>query len=185
MKRLSQWAISTGGTLSFHHAVKLLNDYVSPGEGSVAVTYSARDDNLSSRSWILYYAALTAWCFLFLKGHDSRQTRASSLESSDMLESSRVSPTPADGHIQNNEACPPVQRRRYEVNEATASVTTASASSFADSGFDVKRLIQTLEFLSSSFRESQWELLHEAADRLQQACTVFTADDLDGSRQNG
>ncbi|CAP70292.1 uncharacterized protein PODANS_3_3750 [Podospora anserina S mat+] len=73
-KRMREWAPTAKARDATYYALKFLNSVLQPdrvatpssnGYGRYDEIYSARDDVLLNRPWVLYFAALVVWCYGF------------------------------------------------------------------------------------------------------------------------
>lgn len=180
-KRLTAWRRSPEANLGFHHAVQLLSEHVavSPHQSARIPKYSARDDCLIVRPWVLYYAALTAWCYIYV-GSDTREQVLTPTSTYTSLEKSGApSPAPADGNAPESRVESPSTRTANPSPQPDREPSTASTAGnplvFGDK-MDANQLGAVLEYLCQTFREARWELLHEAAGRLETARMMLNDD---------
>lgn len=178
-RRLAKWAGSPGGALSFHHALQLLRECFDPFDDVQLQSYTASDDPLKSRSWMLYYAALTVWCYTYFKKDPVEwPTTTSSFCSSSFRprESARTSVECEDGLVSRDSML-------TEPSNRDGVVCGMSESGMPISSQDrvwiltSDRLVAMFKALAAGFRESNWELLHEAADRLEDLCGKTAGQD--------
>ena len=188
-RKLSHWTEWPGADLAFAHAVSLLLDYIPEGTQSQGIPeYSIADDCLTIRPWTLYYAALTAWCYIFVKQHPNEQLSDVSSDSSEPSHSRRASP---ETEIQQTQAAatdtqlPSWWRRdiRFVADKSSAHAGKTTSHSRAHSlapdkvvqKFGPGQLSRTLRALEHTLRQSRWELLREAAERLRKALEMLAA----------
>ena len=182
-RKLSHWRETPGAEVAFHHAVSLLLDYIPEGSVNDGIPeYSIMDDCLTIRPWTLYYAALTAWCYIFVKQNPIKQFSAASSESSGAMESRRVTP---EREIVRQFPPPPSHRSRQETSLLGRSTITAARPAVSPftakiqgpdrpvQNFGPAQLSITLRALEHTLKQSRWELLREAAERLRKAIEML------------
>lgn len=113
-------------------------DYSGNNLGFEPPTYSAREDVLMNKSWVLYFAALTVWCYAFA------------------LEGPSQTHLPSDDPREQIRAMRDFLRKMSKVRspEDLKLVT----------GFN--ECAGMLQVLQLTFADTRWELLHEAANLL-------------------
>jgi hypothetical protein len=188
-RKLSQWRQTAGADIAFQHAVQLLLEYIPENSETVGIpNYSITDDCLAMRPWMLYYAALTAWCYIFVKQHPNEQASASSSDSSGAMESRRATPEPENAQAQSSNFRP-VLVLGQTTKENRPLPTSGNGTGHTDrSGrrasriidprvmrFGSAQLVRTLQALEHTFRQSRWELLQEAAERLRSAVEMLSS----------
>ncbi|KAM4057002.1 fungal specific transcription factor [Hirsutella rhossiliensis] len=138
------WAPSAGARDSTFYALKFLSSVLLPGaDGGLPVgrqypdrPYEARYDVLMNRPWVLYFAALIVWCYGFaLEGPGTDARHATSPH---QVQQEMRSYLLRFGSI----ADPSELQSMRGINQNTALLMT----------------------LKDSFENTQWELLHEAAN---------------------
>ena len=180
-RRLSHWRETPGADVAFQHAVSLLLDYIPEGSQTEGIPeYSIADDCLTVRPWTLYYAALTAWCYIFVKQHPNEQMSDASSDSSGAMESMRVSLERDVPQTQATDSQRP--RKNAEANQLTSGRTLLPQLAARPIGsdkvlqrFGPVQLRRTLRALEHTLRQSRWELLREAAERLRKALEMLAA----------
>jgi ribosomal protein S9 len=146
------WAPSPRGRNAAFYALKYLFTVLMPeGTGGAPqpgyelnMPYSARDDLLLNRPWVLYYAALVLWSY----GH--------ALEG----------PSP-DAPLPSTQQEMVADMRQYLLQYATAS----SPDDLMHKG-GISKNSAVLMVLRETFKLTRWELLHEAANLLNNCITL-------------
>jgi hypothetical protein len=144
-----QWAPSAKARDATYYALQFLRSVMLRGENTAAYgerLYSARDDVLMNRPWVLYFAALVVWCYGYaLEGPantslpETRQERIAQMR--EYLHTYGTVHTPADLAV----------KKGLNQNSALLSV------------------------LKDTFEETRWELLHEGAGLLNNCIQLNTA----------
>lgn len=196
---ISIWIKSPGGRIAVYHALQALRETFLRTPNSTDDTravYSARDDHLIVRPYTLYLAGLVVWCWGFmvdgllrpfpshllvsnLSGLTPKATIITSALSHTHTHThphahqhqhphSAPQPTPPPTTWESTES---IQSATYQ--DAKLYLSTIGAANNAHDLENIKAgrnnvvgLLRTLEF---SFRDSRWELLFEAAERLRAA----------------
>jgi hypothetical protein len=180
-RRLSHWRETPAADMAFQHAVQLLLEYLPEGDG--LSPYNASDDTMAIRPWTLYYAALTAWSYIFVTTHPREQMSAASSDSSGAMESRRPSPE-RDVNVAPNLASDRRQvsdlhlqpRPRDTTRAKTMNVDALSSKPPGMDkllSFSPSQLIRILNALADTFGVSRWELAREASDRLRTAVEML------------
>ena len=143
-----RWATKASARDAAFYALKFLaqvlaptEDFGRPGQGgqSSSEAYSARDDFLLNRPWVLYFAALVVWCYGYaLEGH--------------------IVPAPP-------ELATPAEQER-DMRQYLDRVAGVRAPDDLDTITGRNRCLGLLMILKESFNVTRWELLHEAANLL-------------------
>jgi hypothetical protein len=189
---ISLWVKSPGGRVAVYHALQALREtflLVPNSNDDTRAVYSARDDHLIVRPYTLYFAGLVVWCWGFMVDGLLRpfpshllSTNSVALPTSKTTiipsalshTSSLPTITPSSDAISNPpawDATDAIQSVNYQ--DAKLYLSTIGAAHNANELESIKAgrnnvvgLLRTLEF---SFRDSRWELLFEAAERLRAA----------------
>lgn len=157
-EKMTKWCQSENAPQAVHHAVQLLQKFlVRPlGAADAGVhVYSTRDDRLLCRPWVIYYAALTVWCYSHFK-------RKSSTSSSSI----------APAMPRHEQATYPPSPDYVGIESFLRSTAFKSPAELALLDFGERNISDMLHLVEMSFRESRWELLHEAANRLGDAISI-------------
>ena len=186
-RRLSHWRETPGAELAFQHAVQLLLEYIPEGSETAGIPhYSIADDSLTIRPWTLYYAALIAWCYVFVKQHPNESMSAASSDSSGNNGSRRASPE--RNTSRNQSAIPDRMAHAHRSIQLFHPSKTPGRQGFysnpmtkqggidkAIQTYSLAQLTRTLKALEHTLRQSRWELLREAAERLRKALEMLSA----------
>ncbi|KIW74941.1 hypothetical protein Z517_11712 [Fonsecaea pedrosoi CBS 271.37] len=174
--KLFDWAKGPSARVAVYHALQLLRSVILPGKGGSRRLYNARDDYLMMRPWILYFAALVVWSYGFaldgvlrpfpsLLQPDSSPGAASARShgsNQSMLNMAH------DGSEFQVEAV---------IKDAHAFLQTVGAVKSPQQLESIKdgrnNVVGVLAILETAFRDSRWELLHEAADLLRNAIVLL------------
>ncbi|KIW87388.1 uncharacterized protein Z519_12024 [Cladophialophora bantiana CBS 173.52] len=174
--KLFDWAKGPSARVAVYHALQLLKSVILPGKGGSRRLYNARDDYLMMRPWTLYFAALVVWSYGFaldgvlrpfpsLLQPDSSPGAASARShgsNQSMLNMAH------DGSEFQVEAV---------VKDAHAFLQTVGAVKSPQQLESIKdgrnNVVGVLAILETAFRDSRWELLHEAADLLRNAIVLL------------
>ncbi|PGH09228.1 hypothetical protein AJ80_07705 [Polytolypa hystricis UAMH7299] len=145
-KMTERWATKASARDAAFYALKFLAQVLIPEEGRPgssayhnAIEYSAHDDFLLNRPWVLYFSALVVWCYGYaLDGP--------------------ITPTP-----------PPLNtaaEQRKDMREFLERVGGVRAPDDLNQIRDRNRCMGLLMILRETFSHTRWELLHEAANLL-------------------
>lgn len=108
--------------------------------------YIARDDFLLNRPWVLYISALVVWCYGFaLEGP--------------------IKPAPADADFET------YRQKEQDMREYLVRVGGVRAPDDLENVNGKNRCLGLLMILKESFESTRWELTHEAAGLLGNACS--------------
>ncbi|EXJ95678.1 hypothetical protein A1O1_00801 [Capronia coronata CBS 617.96] len=176
--KVFDWAKGGSAKIGVWHALQLLRSVLLPGTngGSPRSLYNARDDHLMVRPWSLYYAALVVWSYGFamdgvLRPFPSLLQPAASPGATSVLSHSSNHSTlnvASDGGEMQVEAV---------VKDAQAFLQTVGAVQSPQQLDLIKdgrnNIVGVLAILEAAFRDSRWELLHEAADLLHNALMLL------------
>lgn len=138
------WAPTAKARDATFYAIRFLCTVLLPDDGALSDPrqashnphYSARDDELLNRPWVLYFAALTVWCYGYA------------------LEGPLTGPHP------------PLHGHESQILDMQAYLRKVGSVDSPDdlkalTGFN--QCIGLLKVLRSTFSKTRWELLHEAA----------------------
>jgi hypothetical protein len=142
----NNWAPTARARDATYYALRFLCAVLLPEEADsnhhgydyhdLVVEYSARDDVLMNRSWVLYFAALVVWCYGYA------------------VEGPSKSPTPSDDSHEDQ-----VRHMRSYLDKLRSVNSPEHLKTIK--GFNECSGI--LMVLRTTFRDTRWELLHEAA----------------------
>jgi hypothetical protein len=143
------WAPSHGARDAVFHALRFLSAVLLPeGDGSSGLhpsaqglAYSARDDNLLNRPWVLYFAALVVWTYGFC----------------------------LDGPIAPPLPTYTLRTHEIQFRDLRGFLRRVGGVKSADDLQHVKHrngMLGMLMLLKEIFSKTRWELLHEASDML-------------------
>ena len=147
-KMTQHWATKPSARDATFYALKFLSDVLMPCDlwrlnvdspTGQHGEYSARDDYMLCRPWVLYYAALVVWCYGYaLNGP--------------------ITPPPPELHT-------PAQQRQdmYLFLQRVCAIQTPDDLTRVP---DLNRCIGLLMVLRNTFMQTRWELLQEAATLL-------------------
>lgn len=139
MKRV--WAPSLDAREATFHAIRFLRKVLLPRQHNPpGLGYSARDDNLLNRSWVLYLATLVVWAYGFA------------------LEGPIKSPYDD------------LSTEEQQLQDMYCFLERVGTAEYANELLSIKRrnsCLGLLMLLRDMFRKTRWELMHEASDRLQ------------------
>ena len=122
-----------------------------PNSERTGFDYSARDDFLINRPWVLYFAALIVWSYGYA------------------LEGALPRPVP------------PMTTYTEQVRDMRTFLTTTGGVRAPDDLAKItgrNRCLGLLICLRDMFRKTRWELLHEASDRLAKCVDMLTGEPL-------
>lgn len=193
-KNISVWVKSSGGRVAVYHALQALRETFLRNSNDENPPYNARDDHLVVRPYTLFIAGLVVWCWGFMvdgllrpypshliSSSVSRNMTVSSMTShphslsrSQSLSLHHTRPSSAlDGN--NWETSEAIQAANFTDAKLYLQTIGAAHSPQELEGIKAGRnnvigLLRTLEF---AFRDSRWELLHEAGERLRGAVSML------------
>ncbi|QIX00297.1 hypothetical protein AMS68_005814 [Peltaster fructicola] len=144
-----QWAPSARARDSVFYALRFLCEVLIPEEDSAALrrnpslppvfNYSARDDYLLNRSWVLYFAALIVWSYGYA----------------------------LDGPIRpSNYTLTSREMQIFDMQRYLKRMGRVAAPDDLEKQKDRNSCLGLLMLLRQCFKEPRWELLHEAGDLL-------------------
>ncbi|KEF62464.1 uncharacterized protein A1O9_00436 [Exophiala aquamarina CBS 119918] len=150
--KIFDWAKGQSASVGVFHALQLLRSVIPPTKDGSKKLYNARDDHLVIRPWASYFAALVVWSYGFAMDGVLR---------------------PFPSLIQ---ATPELQLDAV-VKDAHVFLSTVGAVK-TPQGLDAikdgrNNVVGVLAILETAFRDSRWELLHEAADLLRNAIMLL------------
>lgn len=179
--KIFDWCKGPGSKIAVYHALQLLRLVLLPGKDGLRKVYNARDDCLLMRPWAVYYAALVVWSYGFAMDGVLRpfpnflQTAPSPASGG-----GRMSRTPSNSMLSMAHDGTEFQTEAV-AKDAEAFLRTVGAvkspqqlDSIKDGRNNVVGLLATLE---AAFRDSRWELLHEAAELLRNAIMLLRGAD--------
>ena len=138
-----QWAPTSRARDATFYALRFLSqvlnpDAQSPGSQSSGLPYSARNDNLLNRSWVVYFAALIVFAYGYAM----------------------------DGPLKPVYSLPTQQHRIDDMQRFFKRAATVSTPADLKSMKDRNALLGLLMLLRDDFGMTRWELLHEASNLL-------------------
>ncbi|KAL9098298.1 MAG: hypothetical protein Q9163_006021 [Psora crenata] len=138
------WAPKASARHATFYALKFLTQVLMPNSSSTYgnlasfATYSARDDFLLNRPWVLYYAVLVVWSYGYA----------------------------LDGPIKNPPALLTPDEQKHDMKQYLARVGCIQAPPDLASMRDRNACLGLLYVLREKFQKCRWQLLHEAASLL-------------------
>jgi hypothetical protein len=188
---ISIWIKSPGGRMAVYHALQALRETFLHQPNNDRPPYNARDDHLIVRPYTLYLAGLIVWCWGFMvdgllrpyPSHLISPTHKSGANQSHLVSASSHLSNPNPGintningtgsttlplHWDASDAILTAnfQDAKLYLQTIGAALSPNDLESIKAGRNNVVGLLRTLEF---SFKDSRWELLHEAAERLRAA----------------
>ena len=190
---INVWTKSSGGRTAVYHALQALRETFLSKSSDETPPYNARDDHLVVRPYTLFIAGLVVWCWGFmvdglLRPYPSHLISASSPnmtfsgmkshpQSLSRSQSGSLPHTRPSSALNGNgwEASEPIQAANFTDAKLYLQTIGAANSPQELEGIKAGRnnvigLLRTLEF---AFRDSRWELLHEAGERLRGAVCML------------
>lgn len=174
-RKIFDWAKGHSAKVGVFHALQLLKSVILPKDGSRRL-YNARDDYLMMRAWALYFAALVVWSWGFamdgvLRPFPSLLQPAASPGAASVLSHS-------SNHSMLNMAHDGSEFQvEAVVKDAQAYLQTVGAAKSPQHLESIKdgrnHVVGVLAILEAAFRDSRWELLHEAAELLRNAILLL------------
>jgi hypothetical protein len=186
-KKMSQWASSAGARDAVFHALQMLKKVlVSDGrecdearellqhngqrDEAGICQYSACDDFLLNRPWVLFFSALIVWSYGFALDGPLRPFP------------SYLDPPPNYNNTQTTlPAWDGIELERANFTNAKSFLTSVGAVRNSRELEQISggrnRVVGLLNVVSGAFEGSRWELLHEAAERLREAIALLKGND--------
>jgi hypothetical protein len=174
--KLFDWAKGPSARVGVYHALQLLRSVMLPTKDGAKKLYNAREDYLILRPWALYFAALVIWSYGFAL--DGVLRPFPSLLQPDASPSG----TSTLSHTSNQS----MLNTAHDSSEFQSEVVLKDAQAFLQTVGGVKNpqelekikdgrnnVVGVLTVLETAFRESRWELLHEAAGLLRNAVLLL------------
>lgn len=187
--KVFDWAKGGSAKIGVWHALQLLRSVLlsSPstsGSNGSRKLYNARDDHLMVRPWALYYAALVVWSYGFAMDGVLRpfpsllQPVAASPGAASVLSHSS---NHSISNSNNNNMAAAQEGTDYQVDavvkDAQAFLQTVGAVKSPQQLDSIRdgrnNVVGVLAILEAAFRDSRWELLHEAAELLHNAVLLL------------
>ncbi|ETI25291.1 hypothetical protein G647_04666 [Cladophialophora carrionii CBS 160.54] len=174
--KLFDWAKGPSARVGVFHALQLLRSVILPAKGGSRKTYNAREDHLMMRPWALYFAALVVWSYGFALDGVLRPFPS--------LLQPETSPGAAStlSHGSNQS----MLNMAHDGSEFQVEMVVKDALAFLQTVGAVKtpqqletikdgrnNVVGVLTILETAFRNSRWELLHEAAGLLRNAVMLL------------
>jgi hypothetical protein len=143
------WAPSAKARDATYYAIRFLCTVLLPGDTpsgmqiymntDITYNYSARDDVLMNRSWVLYFAALIVWCYSYaLEGPTQSDTLSNA----------------------------PLEDQVHHMRQYLRRLNTVKSPEELKSIQGFNECTGMLMVLRHTFEKTRWELLHEAANLL-------------------
>ncbi|KIV81887.1 hypothetical protein PV11_04037 [Exophiala sideris] len=178
--KIFDWCKGPGAKIAVYHALQLLRLVLLPDKEGPRMLYNARDDYLLMRPWALYYAALVVWSYGFamdgvLRPFPSLLQTASPTGSgpnpSHGSSTSMLNMAHDSGEIQ-------IENAPRDAEGFLRTVGAIKSPQHLDSIKDGRnKVVGLLAVLEAAFRDSRWELLHEAAELLRNAIILLRGAD--------
>jgi len=174
--KIFDWAKGQSATVGVFHALQLLRAVIPPTKDGSKKLYSARDDHLVIRPWASYFAALVVWSYGFAMDGVLRPFP------------SLIQATPSPGGVSSLSHSPSqsMLNMAHDGSELQIDAVVKDAQVFLSTVGAVKtpqgldaikdgrnNVVGVLAILETAFRDSRWELLHEAADLLRNAIMLL------------
>ncbi|EXJ59879.1 hypothetical protein A1O7_04026 [Cladophialophora yegresii CBS 114405] len=175
--KLFDWAKGPSARVGVFHALQLLRSVILPGKNGSRKIYNAREDHLMMRPWALYFAALVVWSYGFALDGVLRPFPS-------LLQPVETSPGAAStlSHGSNQS----MLNMAHDGSEFQVDMVVKDAHAFLQTVGGVKspqqldtikdgrnNVVGVLTILETAFRNSRWELLHEAAGLLRNAVMLL------------
>lgn len=141
----TNWAPRPSARHATFYALKFLNQVLLPDAGTSSngnplafTSYSARDDFLLNRPWVLYYAILVVWSYGYA----------------------------LDGPVESPPALLTIEDQVYDMKAFLTRVAAIQAPSDLEHMQERNTCLGLLYVLRENFNQCRWQLLHEAANLL-------------------
>ena len=178
---ISIWIKTSGGRLAVYHALQALRNTFLRASNDDGPQYNARDDHLIVRPHTLFIAALIVWCWGYMVDGLLRPYPSHLLSSTGNSSRSSLAGVNTAINAQSNgvganwESSETIQAANFQDAKLYLQTIGAANSPSELEGIKAGRnnvvgLLRTLEF---AFKDSRWELLHEAAERLRGAVAML------------
>jgi len=174
--KIFDWAKGPGARVGVFHALQLLRQVILPLTDGTK-SYDARDDYILMRSWALYFSALIVWSYGFAMDGVLRPFPS--------LVQPMTSPS-APASAMSQSSTHNMLNMAHDGSEFDTDATVRDAHAFLQTVGAVKtpqelesikegrnNVVGVLALLEAAFRDSRWELLNEAADRLRNAIMLL------------
>lgn len=170
------WAKGPSARDAVFHALQLLKSVILPGKDGSRKLYNARDDHLMMRPWALYHAALVVWSYGFvmdgvLRPFPSLLHTASSPGAASVLSHSSTHSMLNMAHDGSEFQIDAVVKDAHAFLQTLGGVKSPQQLELVRDGRN--HVVGVLAILEAAFRESRWELLHEAAELLRNATMLL------------
>lgn len=174
--KVFDWAKGQSANVGVFHALQLLRSVIPPTKDGSKKLYNARDDHLVIRPWASYFAALVVWSYGFALDGVLRPFP------------SLIQATPSPGAVSALSHSPgqSMLNMAHDGSELQLDAVVKDAHVFLSTVGAVKtpqgldaikdgrnNVVGVLAILETAFRDSRWELLHEAADLLRNAIMLL------------
>ncbi|KAI1625519.1 fungal-specific transcription factor domain-containing protein [Exophiala viscosa] len=178
--KIFDWCRGPGAKVAVYHALQLLRLVLLPDRDGSRKPYNARDDYLLMRPWASYYAALVVWSYGFAMDGVLRAFPS-------LLQ---TAPSPGTGANTSHGSGTSMLNMAHDGSEIQIEVAARNAEGFLQTVGAIKspqqldsvkdgrnNVVGVLAVLEAAFRDSRWELLHEAAELLRNAITLLRGAD--------
>ncbi|PNS18719.1 Zinc finger protein [Sphaceloma murrayae] len=142
------WAPSARARDSTFYALRFLSSALVPEDGGVGLDYSARNDVLLNRPWVLYLAAMVVWSYGFAREGPLKDTKAVHALTSQ------------DAKVADMKAF----LKRVGGGESPGQLEKVEGKN---------RVLGLFMVLRSTFLQARWELLHEAAELMGECVSML------------
>jgi hypothetical protein len=174
--RILEWTRGSSAKVGVFHALQLLRSVLLPGTDGSRKLYNARDDHLLMRPWALYYAALVVWSYGFaldgvLNPFPSLMQPISSPGAVSVLSQSPSQSMLNVAHDGSEFHVEAVVRDAHHFLQTIGDIKSPQQLDSLKEGRN--NVVGVLAILEAAFRDSRWELLHEAAELLRNAIMLL------------
>ncbi|KIX01118.1 uncharacterized protein Z518_10184 [Rhinocladiella mackenziei CBS 650.93] len=174
--KIFDWSKGPSAKVAVYHSLQLLKSVILPGRDGSKKLYNARDDYLLMRPWCVYMAALVVWSYGFaldgvLRPFPSLLQPASSPGAASVLSHSPTHSMLSMAHDGSELQIEAVVKDAHAFLQTVGAVKGPQQLDSIKDGRN--NVVGVLTILETAFRESRWELLHEAADLLRNAIMLL------------
>lgn len=174
--KMFDWAKGQSANVGVFHALQLLRSVIPPTKDGSKKLYNARDDHLVIRAWASYFAALVVWSYGFaldgvLRPFPSLIQATPSPGAAPTLSHSPSQSMLNMAHDGSELQLDAVVKDAHVFLSTVGAVKTPQALDSIKDGRN--NVVGVLAILETAFRDSRWELLHEAADLLRNAIMLL------------
>lgn len=174
--KLFDWAKGPSARVGVYHALQLLRSVILPGKDGARTLYNAREDHQMMRPWALYFAALVVWSYGFALDGVLRPFPS-------LLQ---AEPSPDAASTLSHASNQSILNMAHDGSEFQTEAVVKDAHAFLQTVGAVKspqqletikdgrnNVVGVLTILETAFRDSRWELLHEAGGLLRNAIMLL------------